>query len=103
MIDELTAIAAKHYAVTFYVAGFVGMLAHYTKKWAKGEYLGNLWAYLYADHPRATLYAVLSYVGVAAAVVSTGQLDGLKLGTLAALGFTTGYACDSAMNSTKEK
>lgn len=101
MIDDLIALATKHYAASFYVAGFLGMIAHYTKKWAKGEYVGNLWAYLYADKPRASLYAILTYSGAAAAVVATGTLDTMKIGTVAALGFTTGYMIDSSVNSTK--
>jgi hypothetical protein len=98
MIDTLTALAAQHLALMFYLAGILGMLAHYTKRWARGQYAGNLWAYLFADHPRASLAAVITYTGAAATVLATGSIDGMKLAQIAALGFTTGYAIDSAVN-----
>lgn len=100
MMQTLSMIVAAHLAIVFYLAGFVGMVAHYVKKWTKGEYAGNLWAYLFADNPRASLAAVITYAGAAAAVVATGSLDGMKLAQVAALGFTTGYAIDSTVNKT---
>ena len=99
LLDSLIAFATQHYALAFYLAGLGGMLAHYTKKWSKGEYTGNLWAYLYADKPRASLYAILTYVGAASTVASTGVLDGMKISTVLALGFSTGYLIDSSVNS----
>lgn len=99
-MEAIQEMIAKHYAVAFYAAGFAGMLAHYTKKWAKDEYKGNLWAYLYADKPRASLYAFITYAGAAAAVVATGTIDGMKVHTIIGLGFLTGYAIDSSVNST---
>lgn len=101
-MDTLIAELSKYQAAMFYVFGIIGMLAHYTKKWAKGEYIGNLWAYLYADKPKASLYALLTYSGAAAAVVATGTLDAMKIGAVVALGFTTGYAIDSSVNSTAQ-
>ncbi len=98
MIDTLAAIAAQHLALVFYLAGIIGMLAHYTKKWARGQYAGNLWAYLFADHPRASLAAVITYTATAAGVLTTASLAGMTLAQVAALGFTTGYAIDSAVN-----
>lgn len=98
MIHALMTFAATHVAIVFYLAGLVGMLAHYVKKWTRGEYAGNLWAYLFADNPRASLAAVITYVGAAAAVVATGSLDGMKLAQVVAVGFTTGFAIDSAVN-----
>ncbi len=100
MIDILAAIAAQHLALVFYLAGIIGMLAHYTKKWARGQYVGNLWAYLFADHPRASLAAVITYTATAAGVLTTASLAGMTLAQVAALGFTTGYAIDSAVNRT---
>lgn len=98
MIEQLVQFIKGNPALVFYVCGLAGMVAHYTKKWARGEYRGNLWAYLVADNPRATLAAVITYAGTAAGVVATGTLHGMDLATVAALGFTTGFALDSAIN-----
>lgn len=100
---DIIAELSKYPSATFYLAGFLGMLAHYTKKWAKGEYQGNLWAYLYADKPRASLYAFLTYTGAATAVVTTGVLGSMAFSAIVALGFTTGYTIDSSVNSTEKK
>lgn len=86
-------------AVVFYALGLVGMGAHYAKKWARGQYAGNLWAYLFADNPRASLAAVLTYTAAAAGVMATGSIDGMTLAQVAALGFGTGYVSDSAVNA----
>lgn len=100
MIDTVMSKMVTHSAIVFYVAGFLGMLGHYTKKWARGQYAGNLWAYLFADHPRASLSAVITYSATAAGVLATGSVEGMGLAQIAALGFTTGYAIDSAVNRT---
>lgn len=92
--------APWHYAAVFYALGLVGMAAHYVKKWSRGQYAGNLWAYLFADNPRASLAAVLTYTGAAASVIATGSIDGMTLAQVSALGFFTGYASDSAVNAT---
>lgn len=90
----------EHHAILlFYFTGVVGMLAHYTKKWARGEYLGNLWAYLFADNPRASIAAAVTHLGAVAAVVASGDITTLDVTTLAALGFLTGYTVDSAVNN----
>lgn len=86
--------------MVFYAFGLAGMVAHYMKKWARGQYAGNLWAYLFADNPRASLAAVLTYTAAAAGVIATGSIDGLTLAQVAALGFGTGYVSDSAVNAT---
>ncbi len=98
MTETIIAIAAQHLALVFYLAGIIGMLGHYTKKWARGQYAGNLWAYLFADHPRASVAAFITYTAAAAGVLATASLDGMTLAQVAALGFTTGYAIDSAVN-----
>lgn len=100
MIDSIQAVAAQYLAVVFYFAGLLGMLAHYTKKWARGQYDGNLWAYLFADQPRASLAAFITYTGSAAAVIATGSIGGMSVAQVAALGFGCGYAIDSAVNRT---
>lgn len=97
-MNTITQLIATHMAIAFYVAGFAGMFAHYVKKWTKGEYAGNLWAYLFADNPRASLAAIITYVGAAAAVVATGSIGGMTIAQVIAAGFTTGFAIDSAVN-----
>ena len=87
-------------AIVFYAFGLAGMAAHYMKKWARGQYAGNLWAYLFADNPRASLAAVLTYTAAAASVIATGSIDGMTLAQVSAVGFATGYVSDSAVNAT---
>lgn len=101
MLSQIQAFLTQHSVIVFYLAGFGGMLAHYVKKWAKGEYQGNLWAYLYGDNPKSSLMAIITFAGAAAGVVSTGTLDAMHMGTITGLGFTTGYTIDSSINSTK--
>ena len=98
---DLTAFISKHYAVVFYLSGVLGMLAHYAKKWGKGEYKGSLFSYMFTDCPKATLAAVLTYTGAAATIMATGTLAGMDVATVGALGFTTGYAIDSSVNNAK--
>jgi hypothetical protein len=98
MTDTLIALATQHLAFVFYLSGLLGMVAHYAKKWARGQYAGNLWAYLFADHPRSSLAAIITYTASAATVLATGSIDGMNLAQVAALGFTTGYMADSAVN-----
>lgn len=90
----------QHLVLLFYLAGLLGMLGHYTKKWARGQYAGNLWAYLIADNPRASLASVITYLAATTGVVATGTLDTMDFATALGLGFVTGYTVDSAVNST---
>jgi hypothetical protein len=99
-ISDLTAAVAAHIDAAFYLASLLGMLAHYAKKWGRGEYAGNLMAYLVADNPRASFATVMSCLGASAAIVATGTLHSMDTATALALGFTTGFAIDSAVNKT---
>ena len=87
-------------SLLFCLANLLGMLAHYVKKWARGQYRGNLWAYLIADNPRASLAAIITCLGSAAGVIATGTLHGMSVATALWLGLLTGYTVDSAVNKT---
>ena len=102
-LKNLYAVVSGSPLILFYLSGLVGMLGHYVKKWGRGEYKGNLWAYLFADNPRASLAAVVAYTAAAAMVMSSGRLSGLEIDVLVGLGFMTGYTVDSSVNSTGDK
>ena len=85
-------------ALSFLSAGLVGMFAHYLKSWLKREIAGNLVDYLFRDHPRKTALAVMALAGATGTAALGGQLAGLTLEQLVMMAFTTGFACDSALN-----
>lgn len=99
-MDTLKDFLSNYPTVVFYLAGLFGMVNHYTKKWARGEYKGSLWSYMCTDNPKSSLLAITSYIGTAAAIASTGALEAMNLGPLIGLGFTTGYTVDSVVNKT---
>jgi hypothetical protein len=96
----IMAFVSAHPVSVFYACGIGGMLAHYTKKWGRGEYDGSIVNYLFHDQPKASLAAVMTYIGAATAIAATGTLHGMDVQTIAALGFTTGFTVDSAVNKT---
>lgn len=89
--------ALERFAV-FAIVGIGGMIGHYVKKWIRGEIHGNLIAYIFCDHPRQTALAVATFLGTAASLALTGQLDTLTVGNLIVTAITTGYTVDSAVN-----
>ena len=82
----------------FLATGFVGMFAHYAKKWLRREINGSPIDYLFRDHPRETALAAMAFVGAAGGIYLAGQMHGLAFSQLVLLGFTTGYTCDSGLN-----
>lgn len=82
----------------FFGVGVAGMLAHYLKKWLRGEIVGDLGDYLFRDHKSATVLAVLSLFGTSASLWLSGQFAGMQPGPFLLLAFATGWACDSALN-----
>jgi hypothetical protein len=85
-------------AVWFFVAGLGGLLAHYVSARARGEINSNLFVYLFVDHPGWTIATVLSLVAADFAAVATLGLEELKLSTVVASGFTSGWAIDSGVS-----
>lgn len=96
---DLSTLSADYLDLSaFFGLGMAGMLAHYVKKWARGEIVGNLDDYLFRDHRAATLMAVMSLFGTGASLWLSGQFANLQPGAFVLLAFSTGWACDSAIN-----
>jgi hypothetical protein len=81
--------------IFFILAGLAGMVAHWFKKWATGEFDCNLYEYIMV-HKRHTAGAVLTTVGSIIGLVATGNVE-ISQQTLA-LAFFAGYTFDSSMN-----
>jgi hypothetical protein len=97
---QIQAFILSSPATVFYACGFAGMVAHYAKKWTRGEINLSLFEYMVKDNPKASVAAVCTCLGATTAIVATGTLHGMDIPTVAALGFTTGFAIDSAVNKT---
>ena len=77
---------------------FAGMLAHYVKKWLRGEIAGDLVTYFVRDYPKRTFGAVATLMGTVVAMFLSNQLDGMDIKPMLMLALTTGYAVDSIAN-----
>lgn len=79
--------------------GLLGVIAHYTKKWARGEIQGNLFCYLFIDHPKETVAVLLTFLTSAAALLAAGSISiSTDPMMLIGAGFGIGWACDSGLN-----
>jgi hypothetical protein len=82
--------------VLLYGAALAGGLAHWLKRWLRGECKCGIRDYLTGEW-RSTLLSLVTSLGAATVMISEGQgLDGSPQ-TLA-LAFMAGYAADSALN-----
>lgn len=88
--------------IALLISGTVGIIAHYTMKWARGEIVGSLLTYLFKDHLRNTVLSFFSYVGFAITTIGSGGLmnDGSSIGwyPILVMGLTTGFAVDAIAN-----
>ena len=76
----------------------VGMLAHFAKKWLRGEIAGDLVTYFFHDYPKRTLAAVATLMSTVVAMFLSDQLSGMDIKPMLMLALTTGYAVDSIAN-----
>ena len=78
-------------ALIFTLAAGAGQLLHAIKKWSDGEawVLANL---------RRTVGAVIGNLTGIIGFITTGALDGMKVGALIALGIFMGLSADSILN-----
>lgn len=84
--------------IVFLAAGAVGAIAHWVKKWARGEIDGGLIDYLFRNHARESVLAMMTFGSGAVSLWLAGQLDELGLRQLIVMGFLAGYTVDSSMN-----
>lgn len=85
------------------VAGLIGMVSHYLKKWLRKEIEGSLVDYLLRDHVRETALALMTFLGAAATAIASAQFTGMTAMQIAMASFLLGYASDSAMNKATPK
>lgn len=79
----------------FIAIGLVGQLAHWLKKWTRGEIECNLITYI-KTNPKHTVGAILTTCVTIFGLLSSGSVD-ITTQTLA-LAFFAGYGSDSAIN-----
>ncbi len=97
-------------AVILIACALIGMLCHVAKKAMRGE-LGVastnpfqiqfyilLFKYLFVQNPGSSGAAVLTMLAACFGVIGIGQIEAMPVNVIAALGFTTGWAANSAMN-----
>ena len=82
----------------FVAVGCVGIVAHYLKAWLRDQITGSIWKYLFVDQPKQTGYTVFTLASAAFTMYAAGQLPP-DVNTLVFLAFTTGFTCDSVVNS----
>lgn len=88
----------------FWTAGLAGLFANYLSKKLKGELVArNLFAYLFIDHPALTAASVLTMLAAGFAAMGVGGLLEMKITTVVATGFTSGWALDACINRGKPK
>lgn len=80
------------------LGAIIGVLAHFSKKYARQEITGNLYHYFVVDYPGNTISALLTLVSVLAAIVATGQLEHMQTAAIVAMGFGSGWVIDSGVN-----
>jgi hypothetical protein len=86
----------------FVIAGFVGMVVHWAKKWMREQTKSNLYCYLMCDNPKYTAMAILTYLAAIAAILAVGLTDYSSTQSLA-MAFMAGYMIDSAINKDKDE
>lgn len=107
LYDWLRALPGSFEAQLFIglmLAGTLGMIAHYSLKWARGEIRGNLLCYLWTSK-RTTALSLFTYIGVAIGAISSGAFVsdygafvGWKL--VMWMGITNGFTIDAIANKT---
>jgi hypothetical protein len=106
----LTALPASMEAQIFYglmLAGLLGMVAHYFKSWVYKQIEGSLARYLFIDHPRRTLAALLVLVSAALGALASNVFmgdDGQFVGWLNVMwnGALAGFGADAVANKGSE-
>lgn len=84
-------------AVQFIIAGLAGLLANYASLRGKGLIRGSLYCFLFVERPGRTLASVLALVAACAGAVAVGGLEDMKLTTVVASGFASGWAIDAGV------
>ena len=65
---------------------------------SRDQITGSIWKYLFVDQPKQTGYTVFTLASAAFTMYAAGQLPP-DVNTLVFLAFTTGFTCDSVVNS----
>jgi len=89
------------YAISLF--GLVGLMANYTVRWMKSEIAGSLFAYLFNDNIRGTLFSYATTIGVGIGAITAGVFEtssGEFVGWFNVMwvSLTNGYMWDAALN-----
>lgn len=77
------------------------MLSHAVKKWAMGEINGKLVDW-YWSHPRATVLALMAYLGGIATAILSGMLTDYTVGSQLMAAWGIGYSADTLNRQEKK-
>lgn len=69
-LSQLPASFEAELLYALMLSGLVGILANYSKKWARGEIQGGLIHYLFVDNVRGTWLSVCTIIGLAVTAIS---------------------------------
>ena len=83
--------------MVFFGAGFLGMVAHWAKKWLREQTKSSLFRYLFVSNVKYTASSVLSYFGAMAIILAVGDVD-YASSQYISISFLAGYMIDSAVN-----
>lgn len=86
--------------IIFAVATFVGALAHYLKKYTKGETTVPIHEWFGKKNIAGTLLSIITIVVTIIAALGFGLIvPGMNIYVIMYTGFLTGYSIDSSLNS----
>lgn len=86
----------------FCLIGFLGMVAHWAKRWLRTETSCTLYTYLFTKQVKYTAMSVLTYFGTIAGLLALGTVDYKNPQSLG-ISFLAGYMIDSAINKDLSK
>jgi hypothetical protein len=97
VIDFVTTYIGVN-TVLFFAVGVVGILAHIAKKLLQEEIDSSILCYAVFVKPGHTIGVLISLVAAAFAANAVGGLEELRITTVVAAGFTSGWTIDSITN-----
>ena len=86
---------AHWFEIVFFVSGFIGALAHYTKQYMQDHTTVNIHSW-YTDDLEKTAHALIAYITAASSAIGSGvvSIDSTIYAVIYA-GILTGFSADS--------
>ena len=97
-MDIIASLTEPH--VVFISAGVVGMIAHWLKKWAKGETSSSLTGYFIKDEINSTFTMLGAFGYAVLGAFATGTITSTSsMYSIVYAGIAAGFAIDSGFNA----